>query len=318
VGRVRHAALFFFAVTSALPRAAAAACQPPAACVDTEPAWLAPGARRFATLAAPDALAVGELGLTAMFTFRLRPAVLTVPAPNRDGRDVNVVSHATHVSLGARLGIGHRLELTLAAPVGLYQRGAGIKGVTSQAADAIPTQGLHDPRVGFGFALPTGSQRVAAKLRFEAKLPLGTDAATTTEPSVVGSPSLTVEGSLGGWFAGAEVGARLRRPGELYGLRVGSQASVALGLGYELAEPRITLALEAYALPSLVDSGSSAHTPSEWLLSAQLAPSLLEPFAFGLGGGGGLPLSSDVAGTRLAYGVPTLRALAFVRYATFD
>jgi hypothetical protein len=311
---VRRAALFSALALGALSRTAAAECQPPDACVDTEPAWLTPSAERFHTLSDTGALERGQLGVAATFAFRLRPAVLTVPAPNRDGRDVNVVRHTTDVSLGARLGIGHRLELTLVAPAGLYQRGAGIKGVTSQSADPIPAQGLHDPRLGFGFALPTAQSWLSAKLRFEAKLPFGSATSTSTEPGVVGSPSLALEAEHRGWFVAAELGARLRRPSELYGLRVGTQAACALGLGYELSEIGLGFALEAYALPSLLASRGTPHLPGEWLLGAWLGPRPSLPLSFGLAGGGGLPLSSEVAGTRLAYGVPTLRALAFVRY----
>ncbi len=296
-------------------RVAVAECRPPESCVDPEALWLPPAATRFVGISDPGVMAPGAASGSAVLSFRLRPAVFTVPAPNRDGRDVNVISHATDVSLAARWGVGHRLELTVAAPAGLYQRGAGIKGVTSQAADAVAAFGLHDPRLGFALALPTRSSWLSAKLRFEAKLPLGSSASVATESGPVSSPSLAIQAERRGWFAGAELGARLRRADELLGLRVGSQALIALGVGRRLAEPRLTFALEAYALPSLIDSGPRASTPSEWLVSAALAPRALPALTFGAAGGGGLPLSADAAGTRLAYGVPTLRALVFVRLA---
>lgn len=304
--RVRWAALLTGLMTSLLCRAAAAECQPPEGCVDPEPLWLTPSSGHFQAISSPEALAASRLQLGASLGFRLQPAVLTVPSPNRDGRDVNVVSHATDLSLAARLGVGHGLELTLIAPAGLYQRGAGIKGVTSQDGGTIPAQALHDFRLGFGFALPQGPRWLTTKLRFEAKLPVG--AVSATEAGPVASPSVALQAERGGFFGGGELGLRLRQPSELFGLRVGSQAAVALGVGYQLDAPRLSFTLEAYALPSLITHGS---TSAEWLAAVAFSPRRLRGFSLGVAGGSGLPLSEDAAGTHLAYGVPTLRSLIF-------
>jgi hypothetical protein len=305
-----RAALFVVMLVGALVRPALAAdCGAPAACVDAEPLWLSPAAARFATIsdvAAPDA---SKLGLSLTGGFRLRPAVVTVPAPNRDGRDVNLMRHASDASLGLRWGLGNRLELTVLVPAGLYQRGAGIKGVTDQAAPAIPTTTLRDPRLGFGFAL-LGNERLGAKLRFEAKLPLGNSSALGGEQSLVASPSLALGTSWGGFFGGAELGARLRRPATLFGARIGSQARLAAGIGYELRGPRLSLSGELYLLPSLVGSGKPRQLPAEWLATLSWAPRGLRRVSFGLGAGSGLPVSGD--GTS-AFGVPSFRGLAFVR-----
>ena len=215
--------------------------------------------------------AAGTLALGTSFTYRLRPAVLNVPAPNQDGRDVNLIKDALSWSLTARLGIGNRLELTALA-AGLSQRGAGIKGVTSQAAPAIDSPALQDPRVGFGYSLNTSGRHLGVKLRFEAKLPLGNAEAFAGERSFVASPSIALSTKLGGRFGGVELGARLRRPSNLFGLRVGSQALLAAGGGYQLARPRLSFALELYVLPSLIDSGSYGYLPAEWLLTTRFAP----------------------------------------------
>jgi hypothetical protein len=241
--------------------------------------------------------------------------VLTVPAPSQFGRDVNVLRYANDAALGGRLGIGNRLELTLLLNAGLYQRGAGIKGVTDQSASGVTPTTRHDPRLGFGYALGSRTPRLGAKLRFEAKLPLGDAEALSGEPSFVASPSLALSSELGGFFAGAELGARLRRPTSVFGVRVGSQASIAIGAGYGLRRARIALAAELYVLPSLIDSGRARYLPSEWLTTLSWAPRSLQRFSFGLGGGGGLPLSSDLGGASLAFGVPSFRGLAFVRVA---
>lgn len=296
-----------------LTRGAFAECRAPSSpCVDAEPLWQSPSAVRFTGVSDAGALPAGELALGASFMFRLRPAVLTVPAPNEDGRDVNLISHALGWSLGARWGIGNRMELTALA-AGLSQRGAGIKGVTSQSAPAIDSPALQDPRVGFGYALRPPVPSVGIKLRFEAKLPLGNAEAFAGDSSFVASPGLALSAQHGGLFGGFELGARLRRPTTFFGLRVGSQALIALGAGYELAGPRLSFALEGYVLPSLIDSGSHGHLPAEWLLSARWAPRFFGNVSVGLGGGGALPLPSRVDDGHVAFGVPSLRALAYVR-----
>jgi len=249
---VRRAALLSFWAAGALTagllatRSAHAACDTPSGpCAGAEPLWITPAGQRFVMLS--DAAATPELRLaaSASFGFRWRPAVLNVPGPSSQGRDVNLIAHATDVSLGFRFGIGRRMELTLVLPAGLYQRGAGIKGVTYQSAPPIAAQSLHDPRLGFGHVLPTLLPWLSSRLRFELELPLGSEAALTGEHSFVSSPSLALVARTGGLFAGAELGARLRQASDFYGSRVGSQALVALGIGYELARPRLALTVEA-------------------------------------------------------------------------
>jgi hypothetical protein len=276
--------------------------------------WQSPSAVRFGALSDTRALPAFKLGLGLGFTLRLRPAVLNVPSPNQGGRDVNLVSHAEATALTARWGIGNGMELTALA-AGLSQQGAGIKGVTSQSAPPIDSPALQDPRVGFGYALNTGSRHWGAKLRFEAKLPLGNTQALAGETGVVASPSVALSFERGGLFAGLELGARLRNPTDLFGLRLGSQASLAAGVGYELPGPRLAFALELYALPSLIDSGANAYVPAEWLYTTRFAPELFDDFALGVGAGTGLPLTAGAGGATLGFGLPSFRGFFYVRYA---
>lgn len=318
---MRHAALLWSLVVGAgallSPAAARASCSLPP-CVDAEPMWLAPGSTQFALLPDTTALEVGQIGAGATFGFRLRPAILTVPAPSRDGRDVNLLRLAVDATLGVRLGIGQRLELTAVAPVGLYQQGSGIKGITDQNAAALPAQSLHDPRLGFGYAFATGSSHFGAKLRFEAKLPLGNGDALAGEASAVASPSVALSARYSGFRAALELGARLRRPSEFYGSRVGSQGVLALGLGYELPAPHLIFTLEQYLLPSLVKGATATYLPAEWLATAALAPKAWRGVSLGLAGGSGWPVSSTPSGHALALGVPAFRGLLFARYAPGD
>ncbi len=241
--------------------------------------------------------------------FRLEPAVVNVPSPNRHGRDVNVLRHATDVTLALSAGIGSGLELTLVVPAGLYQRGAGIKGVTHQAAPPIAAQALHDPRAGLGFELPRPLPWLEGKLRLELSLPLGSRDALTGGASVVTSPSVVWLAQAGGFFAGAELGVRLRRPQELYGSRLGSQAALLAGVGYELGRPRVAFTAEAYALPSLVRAARASYTPAEWLAGVRYTPAALPRLTLALSGGSGIPLSSREGDHVFAFGVPKLRTL---------
>ncbi|RYZ03879.1 MAG: hypothetical protein EOO73_26000 [Myxococcales bacterium] len=309
---MRRAGLLSFLLGSALARSAAADCETSAGCVDAEPLWLSPSAARFASVSDTAPVAPGRVAAAATIGFRYRPAVLTAPAPNRDGRDINLLRHTTDLSLAAGVGLGNRMELTLLLPAGLYQRGSGIKGITDQSGEAVPVASLHDPRLGFGFEL-VRSRVFGAKLRLEAKLPFGSRVALGGEESVVASPSVALSAARSGFFAGAELGLRLRRPAEFFGVRVGSQAALLTGVGYELSGPRLALALEAYVLPSLVDSGRHSYLPGEWLGTLRWAPRALAG-SLGVGGGSALPISGDAAGSSVAFGVPAFRFLVFARY----
>jgi hypothetical protein len=165
-----------------------------------------------------------------------------------------------------------------------------------------------------GFTLPTLAGVLASKLRFELKLPLGNRDALAGEAGFVASPSLAFSTRAFGFFAGAELGARLRKPALFYGSRVGSQALLALGFGYELPAPKLSFALEAYALPSLVRASTTRYLPAEWLASASFSPRSWPRWAFGLAGGSGLAFSSNASGSVFGLGVPAFRGLLFTRF----
>jgi hypothetical protein len=309
--RVRRAAPTTIIASSALAlvltREALAECRPTAPCVDAEPMWQSPSAVRFTVVSDTAAPRAGALALGASLAYRFRPAVLTVPAPNQDGRNINLVSHALAWSLVARWGIGNRLELTALA-AGLSQRGAGIKGVTTQSAPGIDSPALQDPRIGFGYALLPAVRSLGAKVRLEAKLPFGNAQALAGERTVVASPSFVFSARSGGAFANLELGARLRPPTDFFGLRLGSQGLLAVGVGYEFAGPRLAFAIEQYVLPSLIEGNRYRNVPAEWLISGRWAPASLGALALGAGVGAALPY-----GGHGGFGAPGFRALSYVR-----
>jgi hypothetical protein len=307
--------LLLLAVLALAPESARADCEGGAPCLDAEPLWLTPSARHFAFISDTDAPGFGKLGGSATIGFRYQPAVLEAEAPNAEGREINLIRHTTDLTAGLRLGIGNRMELTLALPAGLYQRGAGIKGITHQSAPPIAEQSLHDPRVGFGYAPPFRPAGITSKLRLELKLPLGDRAALMGEQSFVMSPTLAIGRRHRGWFAGGELGARLRRPSEFFGRRVGTQALVAGGLGYELPRPQLAFMLELYALLSLAARTAQEHDlPAEWLASARFRAKSLPQLVLGLAGGTSIPARNATGEWRAGVGAPLFRALVFARW----
>jgi hypothetical protein len=293
----------------------ARACTTVAPCIDAEPLWHSPSAGAFVLISDPGSPGLGKLAGSATLGFRLKPAVLVAPSPNASGREINLISHTTDLSLASRLGIGRGMEVTLALPAGLYQRGAGIKGVTHQSAPGIPAQSLHDPRVGFGFAALTGPGG-GIKLRLELKLPLGDEQALMGEAGPVLSPTYLMQWRTRHWSFGGEAGVRLRRPTNFFGRRVGTQVAASLGVGYSLEHPRLAFTLEGYALSSLAAQKGAPDVPSEWLASARFTPSGIPRMSLGLAGGTSIPM--PFASASSGVGAPLLRVLAFARWAPGD
>jgi hypothetical protein len=292
-----------------------AECTGGAPCLDAEPLWLTPSARHFTFASDTAAPPLGKLAGSATIGFRYEPVVLEAPAPSAAGREINLIRHTTDLTAGLLVGIGSRMELTLALPAGLYQRGAGIKGVTHQFAPPISEQSLHDPRLGFGYALPFSPAGITGKLRLELKLPLGDQEALMGEQSFVMSPTLAIFTRSRGWFSGLESGVRLRRPSEFFGRRVGTQFLLAGGVGYELSRPELAFMAEVYALQSLAArTAAEQDTAAEWLASVRFRPKSWPQLAFGLGGGTGIPARSSDGEWRAGVGAPLFRALVFARW----
>ena len=103
-------------------------------------------------------------------------------------------------------------------------------------------------------------------------------------------PSVAADGKLGRFFGAVEAGARIRPITDLLGARIGSQLLGGLGVGVNLlADERLSGALEAWALPTLVaQSNGATLIPAEWQLSLRTSPLASRELAVQLGGGGAL------------------------------
>jgi hypothetical protein len=284
----------------------AESCEPPSGvspCIDANSLWLPAGDAKFLSIAPALPLRPNTFALGLSLSFLDRPVRLRVPSPDPEGRDINVVRDALDAAVLFSIGLTERWELTAAMPMALYQRGSGVQGVTSQSASPITSTALRDPRLGSGWSViehrPLG---FAGKARLEISLPLGGAQSLAGEPSLVGAPGIALELVRGRVRLGSEIGFRFRPVTEIAGARVGSQAMVALGIGFDvLQDSLLSLALEGWMLPSLVSQNrdlpdgtrvrDALLAPAEWQLSARSMP--IDRIALQLGFGTALPLSSE-------------------------
>ena len=103
---------------------------------------------------------------------------------------------------------------------------------------------MRDMRFGFAYALvphPRVGRRAAAASTFGLVGRLEVSAPTGDSDQFAGERSGRLRpqprgatGASGGFFAGAELGARIRPTTEVLGARVGTQLVTALGAGYDI------------------------------------------------------------------------------------
>lgn len=300
-------------------------------CFDANTLWLSAGPTRFASIAPPEPVRARTFALAGFVSYLDRPVLLEAPSPDPEGREIGVVRDVVDLSLAVAYGLSPDLELTLAAPLVVYQRGAGAQGITSQSAPALGRTALRDPRLGVGYALPVGGAFQLAS-RLELGLPLGDEQLYAGAGSFTVAPSFVMGVRRGAFHGAAQLGARFRRSVPFATARVGSALVSAVGVGADAFEELLSFELEAFVMPSLAaQPGRTSPTsrvrngvlvPAEWLFSLRSAPLPDPGWSFSLGGGTGLPLSSETretsaGATREEFAgvtTPKFRLLAGVRY----
>lgn len=305
-------------------------------CIDADVLRLPAGHARFLSIPAGDVIAPRQYGFAAGLSYLSRPILLLAASADPEGREIAVVRDAFDLSLLFAYGAAERLELTVATPFTLYQRGAGVQGVTSQNGPPIDSSVVRDPRIGAAFALIRRKQGlVSAKSRLEITLPFGDEQSFAGESTFGVAPGFVLDVRKGAFFAGSEIGARLRPITELAGTRIGSQIVVSAGLGADLLGRLLTVTGEAFILPTLASQNHSLPNgaridqaqivPAEALGSIASSPT--PDWTFQLGAGVGLPLSSarrvdpDGSTTVDHFAAPTTPRFRFVfviRYAPND
>jgi len=318
--------------------ASATDCTPPngmSPCLDSEALWLPPRPSHFVSIPAATRPTLRSVFLGAGLSHAQRPILLTAASPDPEGREIRVVGRSLTLTLLGALPLGKQWDVGLALPAAVSQSGTGVEGVTDQQRSSLPSHGLRDPRLSLGFAWfahPENAPRVVdARTLLRLSLPLGNESALAGERSVVFAPALVLGVNHDRFFAGSLLGPRLRQPVELAGARLGTQLEVSVGAGVHLLpRERLSVGVEAWMLPVLVSQErtlphgaqvrDAALVPAEWLLGLRAAPPCVPGLSLQLGGGTGIPLSSERRtgeGTEQFAGVttPSYRLVAAVRYA---
>ena len=305
-------------------------------CINSDTFWPNPGPARFATIGGTETVGRGQVGFGLMGTYLSRPVVLRVASPGPGGSDQYVVDDQVTGNFLFAYGVTERLQLDFALPVTFIQTGAGTSPLTG-GADLRETA-VRDLRFGVAYALvprarvtPDAGRAMSGEghswslaSRFTVSAPTGDRSDFAGERSAVFAPAIAADYRYGIFFAGLDLGARIRPVTEFAGARVGSQIVTGLGAGVDLIDrERLSVMAEARGYVNIAEQHDTAQSafgitsepngksiiPAEWMLSARTAPLLAGDVSFLVGGGGPIPLG-DAAIT-----VPRFRFVLGAVYA---
>jgi hypothetical protein len=287
---------------------------------------------RFAAVGSTETVAPGQIGFGLVSTYLSRPVVLTIPAPAPPGTQQYAIDDQVNGNFLFSFGVTLRLELDLVLPVTFGQGGTGLAPLTGGLG--LKDTALRDLRFGFAYVLvphepsaaPQPSDGFGLAGRLEVSAPSGDHDQMAGERSAVFVPGVSGDFRRGRFFAGLELGARLRPVTEMVGARVGTQLFSALGVGYDIL-PRqlLSVTAEAWALPTFDEQhdiqfpepgvpqsvGNGRHiVPSEWQFSVRTAPLRSGDVSIQAGGGGAIPLDGDTPIT-----TPRFRFTLGIRWA---
>jgi outer membrane protein OmpA-like peptidoglycan-associated protein len=314
------------AIGAAARTARADGCEPPnglSSCIDADNLWPRPGGGPLFAIGGAATAPEGKASFGLVMSYLSRPIGLRVASPDPDGTVIYALDNMLDATFLWSLGITDRLEISLAAPVTLYQDGAGLADVLGTDTE-LPRSVLRDPRLGVSFAIlprprvgsPDG---LALTARFDLGVPTGDEESFAGAATATAAPSAVAEVRWDRLGVALEAGARLRGTSTLAGSEVGSQLYGALGATFDILDDRwLTAGAEAFALytlgdqrpPSRSDQEPPPLVPAEWIVSASTAPLLAGDVVLSLGGGGPIPFSSQAALTS-----PRFRFDLGLRYA---
>ena len=332
--RPRSLALAILATGLAFPTAAHAndVCQAAplvSTCINADNIWPHAGAARFVGVGGTELVDPGRLGFGIVADYLSRPVVFHVPSPGGSGSDQYAIDNQVNGNFLWSYGVTRRLELDLGVPITFGQTGVGAEPITGSGQHLQETA-VRDLRFGAAYAIvprqPADTVRVwSLTARFEVSAPTGDRTQFAGDRAGVFSPSISADYRRGRWFAGIEVGARIRPADQLLGADVGTQGVVGIGIGYDILKryELLSVMLEARTLPTFAtqyvaaqsttgiteSSASSFLAPTEWMLSVRTAPLGAGSFAVTAGGGGAIPLTSAEVTE------PRFRFVVGVRYA---
>jgi hypothetical protein len=286
--------------------------------------WPHAGSSRFVAVGSTETVSTGQIGFGLLTSYVSRPVVLRIPSPGpaAGGAMQYAVDDQVNGTFLWSYGVTGRLELDLALPLTFGQGGTGLAPVTG--GPGLKDTAVRDMRFGVALVFveharprisaADGSVQASPRSwglvgRLEMSAPTGDTSEFAGERSGVFVPSVAADYRLGRFFAGAEVGARLRSTTELLGAHIGTQLVAALGAGVDIL-PRelLSAAVEAWVLPTFeeqstvnivrgayADIGSRGRiAPAEWHVSVRSAPLRSGDLSIELGGGTGIPFGGDL------------------------
>lgn len=286
-------------------------------CINSDTFWPNAGPQRFATVSGTETVAPGQVGFGLVATYLSRPILLRVASPGPGGSDQFVVNDQVTGNFLFAYGVTSRLQLDFTLPVTFIQTGAGTSPLTGGAA--LHDTAVRDLRFGFAYQLvprdrispdaqaarSPHSWSLATRMTISA--PTGDSSDFAGERTAVFAPSIAADYRYRIFFAGLDLGARLRPVTEFAGARIGSQITTGLGAGLDVIDrERLSVMAEARTYLNFAeqhDTSQSAFgisstpngttiTPAEWLLSVRTAPLLAGDISFIAGGGAPIPIGA--------------------------
>ena len=281
-------------------------------CINSDTLWPHAGPQRFVGVGGTETNDEGRLGFGLVADYQSRPIVFHIPTPGGAGSDQYAIDNQVNGTFLWSYGVTRRLELDLAVPITFGQSGTGAEPVTGSNQHLQDTA-VRDLRFGAAYALlprePADHVRVwSLTARFEMSAPTGDRTQFAGDRTGVYVPSLAADYRRGRWFAGMEIGARIRPAEQILGADVGTQGMLGIGIGYDLLKrfDLLSVMVEARTLPTFAKQYVATQTPigttegpssqllapSEWMVSVRSAPIASGAFAVTMGGGGAIPITS--------------------------
>lgn len=280
-------------------------------CVVADNLWPQAGTSPWLSLGPTTAAAPGGVGFGFVASYLSRPIGLQIASADPEGTTVYAVDNVLDATFVLSAGLSKRLELTLAAPIVLFQDGASTADVVG-SDEFLPRSAFGDLRFGVrAHALPRqGPEGVGLSGRLEIVAPTGNPSAFVTTGTAQYVPGLSFDHQIGRFHWGLDGSVRIRETRELAGARLGSQVVTAAGASVDILDGGwLSTGLEAFALFTLVDQYTlqwdavrlrreaveteQMHIPAEWMLSVRSAGLLDGQLQTALAGGSFIPTGSE-------------------------
>lgn len=302
-------------ILASAPNVARASCEktpPLASCIDADSTLAHATLSRFIFVRGADLRREGGVGFGLATSYLLKPITLRAPSASPSGVEIDVVRDLVKTSLSSWIGVFDDLEAGVTWPVTLYRTGSGIAPYASSTEAPFARTFVGAPRLSLAYALFSrayADRRLSVAGRVDGLVPFIGRAPFASESGPVVSLGASAEGRAASWWFGIDLGIRARERSRLATASMGSQGYLAMGVGYDIFDESLGLALETYALPVLTSQPSGkALIPAEWTLQARSAPFPDRSWSFLWGAGTALPFSAS------AITAPAFRSTLAIRY----